>query len=504
MPIRNVFRVLVLAALFTLPAVAQYEGTVNAKALFDQGEKALRSDHYTDAIADYKKALTLDPNFIEAHQQYIATRRREPYLLLRAQAEKAGNKPTDEQLRAVATEAEKQTRTLAAEYEALVREHPSSAVYPWALGNLYEYSNAPRQEEYCGQAVRIDPRFAPGYKCLATTAYNRGDQKLAIQYQRRVTELQPDSPDELLSYTLFLDGDPAAYKGATDAMVRKFPTSRQSAVALYWYAEHQTTDAAQAEAFEKLRKLFPPDKFDWSVIGMTELFQIYDRTDPAKALAFAHEMLAIFPKDDDWSAYAAYSDALAKALLKMRDNPAQALAIIEPMKPPSRWMDTRRKDLLQARALDLSGQTAGAYSYLLGCYAKHPTDDVRTAIGEYARNLGKTPQERDAGIWSAIADHSSPAIPFSLPNFIDGNLVSLENYRGHVVMVDFWYPQCGPCREAFPFLQQIAVKYRRQGAVVLAINAHEEEEADVVPLFKSKGYVPLRASTFFSERRIGD
>ena len=114
---------------------------------------------------------------------------------------------------------------------------------------------------------------------------------------------------------------------------------------------------------------------------------------------------------------------MAKAAQEIEDKPAAALAILEPMKAPGYLLDMRRKDLLQARGLDLSGKTAEAYSYVLACYAKHPTDEVRAAIGEYGNKLGKTSQERDAATWSAIADSSTPAIPFSLPNFTDGKFV---------------------------------------------------------------------------------
>jgi thiol-disulfide isomerase/thioredoxin len=490
--IRRMFPLLLLATISWTSVFAQYEGNAVARAFFDQGEKALRSDNYADAVADYKKAITLDPNFIEAHQQYISTRQREPYLLLRAHTEKA----TGEQEKAAAAAADKQTRALAGEYEALARKHPNSAVYRWALGKLYEESNVPRQEEYCRQALTIDSRFAPGYVCLATIAFNRGDLKHAAEYQGRVTELEPDNPDELFAYCFYLEGDPAAYKAATDEMIKRFPYSPRSAQALYLYAAHQTTDAAQVESFEKLRKQYPPARFEWSAEGVTWLFHIYDGTDPLKAQSLAHEMLALFPKDADWNAYAAYSDAMAKAAQEIEDKPIAALAILEPMKAPGYLLDMRRKDLLQARGLDLSGKTAEAYSYVLACYAKHPTDEVRAAIDEYGEKLGKTSKERDAATWSAIADNSTPAIPFSLPNFTDGKLVSLASYRGHVVFVDFWYPNCGPCRESFPFLQQVAVKYEKQGVIVLAINGEEGQEEDVVPLFKSMGYhfIPLKGT----------
>lgn len=143
---------------------------------------------------------------------------------------------------------------------------------------------------------------------------------------------------------------------------------------------HQTTDAGQVEAFERLRKQYSLAKFEHSADGVTELFRIYDRTETSKG-SLAHEMLALFPKGADWNAYAAYSDTMAKAAHWIEDKLAAAVAILEPMKAPGHLLDMRRKDLSQARALDLSGRAAEAYSYLLGCCAKHPTDEVRAAIG---------------------------------------------------------------------------------------------------------------------------
>lgn len=99
---------------------------------------------------------------------------------------------------------------------------------------MYAYGKASRQEEYCQQALKLESRFAPGYACLATIAFNRGDLKHAVEYQGRVTELEPDNPDELLAYSSYLEGDPAAYKAATDEMIKRFRYSPRSVQALYW------------------------------------------------------------------------------------------------------------------------------------------------------------------------------------------------------------------------------------------------------------------------------
>jgi thiol-disulfide isomerase/thioredoxin/tetratricopeptide (TPR) repeat protein len=485
-----------IVGLSATPAAGQYDGTAAAKAAFDKGELAQRSDHYDEAMADFRTAISLDPNFAQAHEEYISARRSEPYRALRARAGSDDNKTTVEERNHAKADVQQITKSLADEYEGLARQHPSSAIYLWALGKIYENSEPARQEGYCKQAVKIDPKFALSFECLADMSYNRGDQQEAINNQKHVIALLPQDPDQFFSYTFYLDDDPEAYKSAIDEMLKRFPDSPKSAQAVYWYAVHQPTDATQIGSFERLRKLFPPEKFDWSENGMWNLFHIYNRTDPAKAQALAHEMLKLFPTDDDWIAYAAFSDEMAKAAQEVEGSPAAALATLEAIQHPGRLVDTRRKDLLQARALDLEGETAKAYAFLVGCYAKHPTDEVRTAIEQYGNKLGKTSQEIADTIWSAIATASTPAIPFSLPDFTDGRNVLLDDYKGHVVILDFWYPTCGPCRESFPYLQQVAARFKDRGVVVLAINQNEMEEVQVLPLLKRKRYdfIPLKGT----------
>jgi thiol-disulfide isomerase/thioredoxin len=411
--------------------------------------------------------------------------------------EESGKKPTPEQDKKFKAEDEKLTKSLAQEYEALAKQHPDKAVYPWALGQLYDESNPLKQEEYCQQSVHIDAKFAPGYECLSDIANLRGDEKQTIEFKRKVMELEPDNADQAFYYAEMFESDPTAYKEEIMQFVKKFPVSPRSAQALYWYADRQKTDDAKIEAFEQLRKQFAPAKFDWSEDGVENLFSIYDRADPEKAQALAHEMLNANPKDKDWIARVAYGDTMAKAEQEMKENnPTAGLATLQTVTAPGRQFDMRRKELLQARALDAAGKTTEAYSALLTSYAKHPTDEIHTAMVEYGTRLGKTSQEVDAAIWSAIEANATPAIPFSLQKFTDDSQVSLAGYKGHVVIVDFWYPNCGPCRASFPYLQQLASKYKDKGVVVLAINGMEGQAAFVLPLMRSKGYdfIPLKGN----------
>jgi len=52
--------------------------------------------------------------------------------------------------------------------------------------------------------------------------------------------------------------------------------------------------------------------------------------------------------------------------------------------------------------------------------------------------------------------------------------LDLAQYRGKVVLLDFWASWCAPCLESFPWMQQIQQKYSGRGLVVIAVNVDHE------------------------------
>lgn len=66
----------------------------------------------------------------------------------------------------------------------------------------------------------------------------------------------------------------------------------------------------------------------------------------------------------------------------------------------------------------------------------------------------------------------------SLPD-IEGNMQAFSQWRGNVLIVNFWATWCAPCREEIPEFIDIQEKYREQGLVLLgiAIDQHERVEA---------------------------
>jgi peroxiredoxin len=69
---------------------------------------------------------------------------------------------------------------------------------------------------------------------------------------------------------------------------------------------------------------------------------------------------------------------------------------------------------------------------------------------------------------TAIPDRP-PAPSFSVPD-VQGNMHSLSDYQGKVVIVNFWAVWCSPCREEMPSMQRAWEEVRDQDVVLLAIN----------------------------------
>ena len=73
-------------------------------------------------------------------------------------------------------------------------------------------------------------------------------------------------------------------------------------------------------------------------------------------------------------------------------------------------------------------------------------------------------------------DLTGKAAPGFSGRDIEGNKINLEDFKGKVVLLDFWASWCIPCREEFPFLVKFYKEHQKEDFIVLAVNIDDKEK----------------------------
>jgi len=60
-----------------------------------------------------------------------------------------------------------------------------------------------------------------------------------------------------------------------------------------------------------------------------------------------------------------------------------------------------------------------------------------------------------------------------------GQTVTLDNYTGRILIIDFFAPWCQPCRQSIPHLVEMQRKYGRQGLNIFGLSADVDGEGGV-------------------------
>lgn len=475
-------------------------GTVAAKAEFDKGEAFRQKMQYPQAVEHYRKAIDLDPNYVDAHSSFIFISKQTVYTSI-------DNDAPDRSAKIQVAEVQVKNDLLKV-YEELVKTSPNVPAYQWALSEIYMNHDYDKVEEYASNAVKLDPKFGRAYQTLALLYDVKGDEVKRLAFLKKAAESQPGNASYAFYYSNALRrSNLKLFRETALDMAKRFPGTDRGAQSLYWLADTLPDVNEKIAIYNQLKSSFPPSKFSWSSSGMSSLFDLYAKSDLIKATSLANEMSEVATSDRDkksWQARHKAFQELIVARQRIKEgkfseaNAAleKTLTIANPNRSPIL--------LAKAEALDGMGQTEAAYQLLLGVMASVPSDTFKSAFTKYGTKLKKTEGEINSDVLGKLEARAKPVKDFTLTRYGTEKPVTLSDYRGKVVLLNFWYPFCGPCRGENPELQKILKKYGDK-FVILAVNAHPEEDKFVLPYIRGNkfDFIPLRGSREFAEKEFG-
>jgi thiol-disulfide isomerase/thioredoxin len=81
------------------------------------------------------------------------------------------------------------------------------------------------------------------------------------------------------------------------------------------------------------------------------------------------------------------------------------------------------------------------------------------------------------GVYAADAAPAKPAVPGSETPSSPASGAPFPEFRGKVILLDFWASWCGPCRSALPNLKRLQAVYGGADFVVISISEDDDESA---------------------------
>jgi len=96
-----------------------------------------------------------------------------------------------------------------------------------------------------------------------------------------------------------------------------------------------------------------------------------------------------------------------------------------------------------------------------------------------------------AALAAAVCARAEPVAPAAAPAWklkdVDGNVVSSDQFKGKVVVLDFWATWCGPCRSEIPGYVNLQKKYGADGLAFVGVSVDEDGPEVVRKFMKEHG-----------------
>jgi thiol-disulfide isomerase/thioredoxin len=343
------------------------------------------------------------------------------------------------------------------EYKKLAAENPDDAVYAYLNGRIA--TTAEDRWRWAARAIRNDPNYYWGH--------------LLMGYHFLNLTPTPDvhkAEEELLRAVEIDNSIDAGFVN----------------LASLYRAQRDT--AKVIEMFH-LASICQPDNFNY----IMQQVNLMPTADVDKAIAYVSDFLESHPNHEDAIGALRYLDYVKGDYDKALVYAQKAMTFGTP--GAEQWYDL-------GSAYAMANQPDSAFAALnraigLGWNdAQYMDDDAdMKSLHEDARwmqakqkiqsELDRTAPDRRKEALMGVQNIPAPDFTFADMN---GDTVSLKDYRGKVVVIDFWALWCQWCLKAMPLVEKFWEENKGNDVVVLSLNIRENRRKDVPAFIQKSGY----------------
>ena len=126
----------------------------------------------------------------------------------------------------------------------------------------------------------------------------------------------------------------------------------------------------------------------------------------------------------------------------------------------------------------VAGKEIASINDLVGLMGeKKPGDEVAVEYERDGKRTKKSIKLADRGELQAKNSPDGKPLPALVGKDVDGRDVRLADFKGKVVLLDFWATWCGPCIEEMPLMQLTWENLKDKGLVWVGVSGDSDEEA---------------------------
>ncbi|WP_439183836.1 thioredoxin-like domain-containing protein [Carboxylicivirga taeanensis] len=184
------------------------------------------------------------------------------------------------------------------------------------------------------------------------------------------------------------------------------------------------------------------------------------------------------PLQNDFTNYLAKRDSLYRVVrplsIKLKDSPELKTELNAQIQALHEQMDALTDSIIKQETKTFLGLYLIHNTYLSsgnGPFLQKMLEPYQAAFANH--NLYRTIQERIDALMAIAPGQVAPNLNLGA---LDGSFIDLNDFKGQVVLLDFWASWCAPCRKENPNIVNLYKTYHKEGLEIIGISLDSKKE----------------------------